>query len=392
MAESFLSKAYLARAKENFNRPDADSEFVRDQNERLAAQEQAGGRERNDVEHLMIYIPSTARDRETYPNPSSYQVSLSQRVDRIVEAQVVGISMTVQPNLIDDNNDAFAFEYKRGDSWRLVEVYIEHGRYHGHDLAAEINVRVNHAILRDRILSSGVWVGRDGHVHFPHENPEPWFFCEFRPADKRFFFRFVQDPNHPANVAFALLLKPKLAGYKPRLAAKDVFELLGFDRKRIPVSCKTPTGGFRISNTDSSPFSFGVSVQTPDLQARYAIWGNKAADLVGANMVVLDMGELNGSNVISLNTPADRGASIPSCMGVIPLPVYSTHSNATQFDSSGVFPLVKKYRGKPLSLQNLQVNFKYLDGEPVDFNFGEHLIALRITQTCSKPGEEIHTR
>ncbi len=346
-----------------------------------------------DEEDIYLNIFSQMRDFKTSATESCYKVQLSNPIHNVVGAQLVGGSIALSINLIDETNQllSFGIEPFRG----VFTAMITPGRYNGKDLAVEITRRMNEAMYMTDILhGTHVIDQKTGLVQEGNKYVNSQMLATFRSSDESIAFQLVTAQLVPEARNFRLYVQDLAPNVIPAVASKDIFTVLGFPRELVktegtPIQVLGKDYHYLDNFTRTQHFSTGPSM-TVDAQHRYAIYGAQHVDLIGDNIICLDIPEFTENDYVNILTSDDSGINLSQCMGYFPIPV-GKNTDTNQHDFSTNWHCLKKVMRQSKTIQFISITLKRLDGRVFDFHGGKHFLMLKLTRRLRQDGDPMAT-
>lgn len=376
--------ARLAALEERSDRRCAGDEDGRFERERDATamqwREDEPGK-KDEEETVYVYVSSAARDRDAWPSPSQYQVSLVSELDNIIEASVIQASFPLTFATVETGANALRFSFAPHAA--VSAVTVPPGTYTGDALALELMVQMNqavHAALIPGTYTVDFETGflRDGTGALaPGINQ---FRVRFDDSRSMFRFQLVDAAGLPqAAPAFALQVAK---------AGGDIFTQLGFPLAQVAAQGVSAGAYYYVANQGGSAFSTSASV---DQRYAYSLYSTEAADLSGPCAFVLDVPQLN-DNDIGLIASASTAFNVSNCLGLVytKQPAYLS-DRILEFNNSS-YPIKKTYRDGRSRVQALNINIRRINGALLDFRGADHCFTLRFVVKRTQPLKPIFTR
>lgn len=345
---------------------------------------------KDDEEDVNLYVFSKMRDMIARPNSTSsdYQIKLSTPLQNVVQVQLLAGSFPLNIDLIDSTNQSFTFGTP--DTKTVYVATLTPGRYDGPGLAAELTRRMNEQVCADQITGNkGVMNPNTGFVAASSSDPgliQGQFLVTFHAVDQGFTFQTVDGTGTPTNTAFTI-------SFPDDSGQSNLARILGFNGLSQSSDVSTTYINNQLVRTISNakPSSFGTGL-APNLDSRrqYGLSSTNSADLLGENIMCIDIPEFRNNDIVMVNSP-NTGVSLHDCLGYVSLPV-GKKSESFQLDfSSGGHPIKKIFRDA-IQVNTLTIQLKRPDGQFMKFRGGEHFFMLRVTQRIRRNETSIASR
>lgn len=320
-------------------------------------------------EKVYLYLNSADRDTNAWPTPAEYMIDLPSEVTNIIKVDLVQASLPTTARNVTSTNNIIRFSVSPHSI--LNTVRIPPGCYTGTTLALEIMIQMNVA-LYDGIVSVGPLDPDTGYITSCTGDQVKVTWIEQK---RRIVFQYV-DQNRVASASSLTLYWS---------FENDMSVILGFDADVVQTYGVSTAGYYAINtNTDYGDI-LGPSVST-DVRYTLSLYGNKACDLKGDNVVILSINPFNDNDLVS-----SRGiAAQSSCFGVLNI---KWDYNATIFElNNNNYPIQKYYREGVSRAKQILVKFTNLRDELIDFDGENNFLTLRITTKRTQPDKSLFAR
>jgi len=361
----------LALLEETSEPVDEDLAFTKEQDDRVLSFREDSKDKVDEEDTQFVFIDSSIRDKELFPEASRYIVRLEKEIDNIIEVSLVQASFGL-PNNVKDSARVLRFRFNSVN----YDVLIHSGCYRASELAVELNRTMNEAVFAAFIPVTYVIQASTGYIVDSVSGSVPAGIPQVKVSymvhTKRFVFQ-VQDQTA------APLAAPELALRFSAIEKNDLLYKNGGFRTYLMAAVFDPvTSTYVLSNAVASAFS---PLFTIDQRKSYSIIGVDPVVLRGSSVLILDVPPFNSDNVQGLRFPA---------FSSVPIKPPFTGDGLVEVNTAS-YPVKSYFRNGLSRVRQIEVSVREVDGSLADLE-GDHFFSLKIVTKKTQAMKPVFAR
>ena len=342
-------------------------------------------------EFVYLFISSTMRDKERWPNSAQFQITLNEEIDNVIKAEIIQASLPLIDSAVHDNNHLIRYSFAPHNTAAIREVLIPNGNYQPTELALEIQTQLN--LDRHNLLITSGAKTMDFEIGYVVDGTgaiEPTieqFKVRYLKNSHGFSIQNVDNNEVPLGTTdFALHVKPFSGTGILREQTDDIYKVIGIHRSDWIEQGTLDVGSntYYIVNTSGNT-TFGDATGGLDARFEFSLHSNIASETRGSLAVVLDIEPLNDNDIIQWNE-VEHDVNLGDFFGFVILPDPSFINSRTLAITSNSYPVRKHYKERRSRVKNIKVTHRRTDGTIMNYRTVEHVMVIRLT--CSRASLE----
>lgn len=361
----------LALLEETSEPVDEDVAFTKEQDDRTLAFREDSKNKVDEEDIQIVFVDSSIRDKELFPDPARYVVRLENEIDNIIEVALVQASFGL-PNNVKDGARVLRFSFNSVN----YDVLINAGCYRASDLAVEMNRAMNEAVFAASIPATYVIQASTGYLVDSATGAIPVGIPQIKVSymvhTKRFVFQVQNESSAP-------LAAPELALRFSAIEKNDLLYKVGGFRSYLSAAVyDAVTSTYVLSNAVASAFA---PLFSTDQRKSYSVMGTEPVVLRGSSVLILDIPPFNSDNIQGLRFPA---------FSAVPIKPPFSGDGLVEVNTAS-YPLKSYFRNGLSRVRQIEVNVREVDGSLADLE-GEHFLSLRIVTKKTQSKKPVFAR
>lgn len=358
--------------------------------------------------NLWLTIDSADRDTSIHPSSGSFVLRLQSEITSLISAKLVQLKFPLTDPAIRVGNNVIRFgvdAVATKPPTSVVTATIPRGTYSGTNLAFELMLRMNSALLASGYFGVGTfYVDESDGLVYNTVGPTLQAGCievTYIASGQRFVFRVLDGTGAPDTTPTNYVRLYSTQAYSDSangLEPDDIFDILGFSRDSMAdlgISTQTISGRdyYFLDSDVSYANSYTEYVDSIDPRYLAGLHSIEASNIFGIQCLYLSIKELEKAN----DTPATRPGPDDkvfkgSYFTRVTLKDAASTSDTAMDSTSSSYPGEKNYRTGPDRFDTLTVNVYRPDGSIADFNGRDWSVMLCLTIKSSQPPLPTFTR